>query len=138
MNRNVVLTILSLLSIFLLSLHLTDDIVYGSERSMASNIIVLAILIVWLYGALALVGRSSGYVIMLLGSLAGLLVFTVHVNRAGGLAGTLAASSGAFFFVWTLLALGATSVVSAILSVQGLWELRRSNAPRSAPTSFRP
>ena len=126
MKRNNILTIMSLLSIVLLSLHLTDDIVYGSDRSPALNVVAIAILVIWLYGALVLAERRSGHAIMLLGSVAGMVVFTVHVNRAGGLAGTLAASGGAFFFVWTLLALAVTSVFSAILAALGLWNLRRS------------
>jgi uncharacterized SAM-binding protein YcdF (DUF218 family) len=136
MNRNVVLTTMSLLSILLISLHLTDDIVYGTDKSAASNVIVVAVLVTWLYGTLVLPERGSGYAIMLLGSVAGILVFTVHVSRAGGLpAGTVAESSGAFFFVWTLLALAVTSVFSTILSAHGLWDLRRSKAPKAAPTA---
>jgi hypothetical protein len=133
MKRNNLLTIISLLSIILLSLHLTDDIVYGTDRSAVSNVVVIAVLVIWLYGALVLAGRRSGYAIVLLGSVAGMVVFTVHVNRAGGLAGTLAQSSGTFFFVWTLLALAVTSVFSAILSAHGLWNLRRSKAPNAKP-----
>jgi hypothetical protein len=136
MKRTIVLTSMSLLSILLLSLHLADDIVYGTDKSAASNVIVAAVLVIWLYGTLVLGERRSGYAIMLLGSLLGMVVFTVHVSRAGGLsAGTLAESSGAFFFVWTLLALAVTSIFSAILAVHGLWNLRRSKAPRAAPTS---
>ena len=134
MKRNIVLTTMSLLSILLLSLHLTDDIVYGSDRSAASSIITAAVLVIWLYGTLVLAERRSGYTIMFLGSVAGMVVFTVHVSRSGGLqAGTLAASSGAFFFVWTLLALAVTSVFSAILSAHGLWNLRRSKTPNANP-----
>jgi hypothetical protein len=127
MKRNTVLTTMSLLSIILLSLHFTDDIVYGTDRSPVSNVVAIAVLVIWLYGALVLPERRSGHAIMLLGSVAGMVVFTVHASRAGGLpAGRLAESSGAFFFVWTLLTLAVTSVFSAILSVQGLWNLRGS------------
>jgi hypothetical protein len=136
MRRTIVLTSTSLLSILLVSLHLVDDIVYGTDKSAASNVIVVVVLVVWLYGTLVLGERRSGYTIMLLGSLLGMVVFTVHVSRAGGLsAGTVAVSSGAFFFVWTLLALAVTSIFSAILAVHGLWSLRRSKAPRAAPAS---
>ena len=34
----------------------------------------------------------------------------------------IAKSSGAFFFIWTLLALGVTALFSVILSARGLWE----------------
>jgi hypothetical protein len=134
MKRNNVLIIMSVLSVILLSLHLTDDIVYGTDRSAALNVAAIAILVIWLYGALVLAERRSGHVIMLLGSVAGIVVFTVHASRAGGLpAGALAQSSGAFFFVWTLLALAVTSVLTAILSAHGLWNLRRSKAPNANP-----
>ena len=134
MKRSIVLTITSLISIILLSLHFTDDIVYGTDRSLSANLMAIAILVIWLWGTLMLAGRQSGYTIMLLGSIEGMVVFTVHANRAGGLpAGALAQSSGAFFFVWTLLALAVTSVFLAILSAYGLWNLRRSKAPTGNP-----
>ena len=76
MKDNVMLTVASLLSILLMTFHLTDDIVRGME---------------------------SG--------------------------GNFAKSSGAFFFIWTLIALGVTALFSVILSVRGLWS-RRSGQPR--------
>jgi len=42
--------------------------------------------------------------------------------RHGGVGGTLAKSSGAFFFIWTLIALGVTALFSVILSARALWE----------------
>ena len=136
MKRNNVLVIMSLLSIILLSLHLTDDIVYGTDKSPGLNVVAIAVLVIWLYGTLVLAERRSGHAIMLLGSVAGMIVFAVHASRSGGLsAGTIAASSGAFFFVWTLLSLAVTSVFSAILSAYGLWNLRRSKAPNANPTN---
>ena len=136
MKRTIVLTTTSLVSIVLLSLHLTDDIVYGSDRSLTSSLAIISILVIWLYGTLVLAERRSGYTIMLLGSLAGMVVFAVHVNRVGGLpAGAVAQASGTFFFVWTLLALAATSVFSAILSAYELWNLRRSRAPKANPVA---
>jgi hypothetical protein len=137
MKRTIILTATSLLSILLLSLHFTDDIVYGSDMSAISIVIMAAVLVIWLYGTLVIAERRSGFVIVLLGSVAGLVVFTVHASRVGGLsAGPLALSSGAFFFTWTLLTLAVTSVFSAILSVLGLWDLRRSKAPNAAATSY--
>lgn len=130
MKRYDISTIIALLAIVLVSLHLTDDIVYGTDKSAATSIATVGILVVWLFGTVVLAGRRSSYIIMLLGSLAGLVVFTVHVSRPGGLtAGTIAASSGLFFFVWTLLALAVTSVVSGVLAVHGLWTALRSKTP---------
>ena len=45
--------------------------------------------------------------------------------------GEIAKASGAFFFVWTLLALGITGMVSAVLCVRALWSLRTSKKPIS-------
>ena len=129
MKRSIVLTTTSLIAIVLLSLHLTDDIVYGTDGSPASSVPIVAILVIWLYGTLVLAERRSGHTITLLGSVGGIVVFAVHASRAGGIAaGALAQSSGTFFFVWTLLALAVTSVFSAALSAYGLWDLRRSKA----------
>jgi hypothetical protein len=43
-----------------------------------------------------------------------------------GVGGEIAKSSGAFFFIWTIIALGVTALISVILSVRGLWSLRRT------------
>ena len=82
------------------------------------------ILVVWLYGTLVLAERRSGYVVILLGSLLGSVVPVVHM-RGAGVGGEIAKSSGGFFFVWTLIALGVTAIFSVILSARGLWSLRR-------------
>jgi hypothetical protein len=121
MKQNVTLTIASLLSILFTTLHLADDIVRGMEPGTLSDLIALPVLVVWLYATLVLAGRRSGYVIILLASLLGLLVPVVHMKGAG-VGGAIAKSSGAFFFIWTLLALGLTALFSMILSARGLWE----------------
>ena len=54
----------------------------------------------------------------------------IHVMGAGGVVhGQIAKSSPAFLFVWTLHALGVTAMFSLILSVRGLWSLRRGQPP---------
>ena len=53
MKQNMMLTIASLLSILLLTLHITDDIVRGISKAEPSNI-ALAVLVVLLYGTLVL------------------------------------------------------------------------------------
>jgi hypothetical protein len=129
MKDNVTLTITSLLLILLLTLHLADDIVRGYENGGLTNLIAVPIVVVWLYGTLVLTGRRSGYIITLLLSLFGLFVPYVHMKGRGvGLASRVAHSSGAFFFVWTLLAIAVTALFCVVLSVRGLWSLpwRRS------------
>jgi hypothetical protein len=130
-KRNLVLLVTSLLSILFASFHLVDDIVYGSEKGMASNVLMVAILAVWLYGTLVLPERRAGHIIMLLGSLLGLTIFLAHLTGTGGLEGIkIGKLSGAFFFVWTLLALAVVSLLSLAVSAQGLWSLLRSKARR--------
>jgi hypothetical protein len=124
MKQNLLLTITSLLSILFMTFHLTDDIVRGFEKGGVSNLTAVPIFVVWLYGALVLAGRRSGYVIILLGSLLGLLVPVLHMT--GTHFGEIAKSTGGFFFVWTIIALGVTALLSVILSVRGLWSLRRT------------
>jgi hypothetical protein len=129
MKQNAILTIASLLSVLLLTFHLADDIVRGFEKGGVSNLTAVPIVVVWLYGALVLAGRRSGYIITLLGSLLSLMVPVIHMKGKGvGVASSIANSSGGFFFVWTLLALAVIGLFSVILSVRGLWSLpwRRS------------
>jgi hypothetical protein len=122
MKHNVMLTIASLLSILFSTFHLTDDIIRGMEKGGASNLVAVPILVVWLYGTLVLAERRSGYIIILLGSLLASGMPVIHMRGAG--VGAMAKSSGGFFFVWTLLALGVTGLFSVILSVRGLWSLQ--------------
>jgi hypothetical protein len=125
MKPNLMLTIASLLSIILMIFHTTDDIVRGMEPGTLFDLIIVPILVVWLYGTLVLRERRSGSIIILVASLLGLLVPVIHM-RGAGVGGTIAKSSGGFFFIWTLIALGVTSLFSVLLSARVLWEqLRR-------------
>jgi hypothetical protein len=120
------LTVTSLLAIVLMTLHLTDDVVRGFEPGGLTNLSGIAILVVWLVASLLLAGRRSGYVILLLGSLLADAMPAIHMSGRG-VGGALAASPGGYFFIWTLFALGVTGTFSAILSLRGLWSLRRQN-----------
>jgi hypothetical protein len=124
MKHNVMLTVASLLSILFMTFHLTDDIVRGMEPGTLPNLSGVLIFVVWLYGTLVLAERRLGYVIILLGSLLGAGVPVIHM-MGKGVGGKIAQSSGGFFFVWTLLALGVTALFSVILSVRALWSLQR-------------
>lgn len=121
MRQNVTLTIASLLSVLFMTIHLADDIVRGMEPGTISDLAVLPIVVVQLYGALVLAGKRSGYVILLLVSLLELIVPAIHMKGAG-VGRVIANSSGAFFFVWILIALGVTALFSVILSARGLWQ----------------
>lgn len=123
MKRSVMLTITSLLSILLMTFHLSDDIVRGFEPGGVKNISGVLMLVVWLYGTLVLAERRSGYIIMLLGSILGSGVPVVHMMGKGLVGGRIANSSGIFFWVWTLITLQVTAIFSLILSARGLWSL---------------
>jgi len=122
MKHNVLLKITSLLSILLLTLHVTDDIVRGISKAEPSNI-ALVVLVVFLYGTLVLAERRSGLVIIFIVGLFAAAMPVVHMR--GVRYPEIAASTGGFFFVWTLWVLGALGGCTMILSVRGLWSLRR-------------
>ena len=130
MKHSVMLTIASLLSILFFTFHLADDIGRGMEPGKLTNLTAVPIFVFWLYGTLVLVERRSGYIITLLGGLFSLVVPLAHMRGKGvGVTSSLANSSGHFFFVWVLIAIGVTGLFSVILSTRGLWSLRsRSSA----------
>jgi hypothetical protein len=81
MNHNVMLTVASLLSLLLLTLHITDDIVRGISKAESSNTALL-VLVVFLYGTLVLHERRWGHVIMLLVGLFAAAMPVVHMKGA--------------------------------------------------------
>jgi hypothetical protein len=129
MKHNLMLTIASLLTILLMTLHLTSDTIHarvGTPEAGGSTLVAVPILAIWLYGTLVLAERRSGLIIMLIGSLLALGMPVAHVMAAEGVfRGQIARSSPAFLFVWTLHALGVLGMFSLILSVRALWSLRR-------------
>ena len=129
MKNNLTLTITSLLSILLATFHLSDDIARGFEPGGFRQINGILIMVVWLFGVLVLSGRRSGYIIMLLGSILGSLMPLAHMRGAGLVGGRIVNSGGKFFWVWTMIALGVVAFFSFVLSVLGLWSLRRKSVP---------
>ena len=125
MKHQVTLTITSLLSILLFSLHWADEVARGLEPGTVSAFGGLLILAVWLCGTLVLPERRLGLVILLLGSILASGVPVLHMQGAGLVGGRVAHTSGMFFWVWTLIALGASGMTSVILSAGALWRLLR-------------
>ena len=122
MKHNGTLVVTSLVSILLLTLHITDDIVRGISKAESSNT-ALIVLVILLYGTLVLAERRSGHVIMLI---VGLLAAAMPVMHMGGAHyPDIAKSPGGFFFVWTLWALGGLGGLTFVLAARGLWSLRR-------------
>jgi hypothetical protein len=122
MKPSAILVVTSLLSILLLTLHVTDDIVRGISKAEPSNI-ALVVLVVFLYGPLVLAERRSGHVIMLLVGFFAAAMPVIHMR--GTHYAEIARSTGGYFFVWTLWALGGLGGFTFILSAQRLWSLRR-------------
>ena len=126
MKPSVMLTVTSLLSILLLSLHIAEDIVLGFSGGGLENLVGIAILVVYLCGTLLLSGRRSGLVIALLGSLLAAGVPVIHMTGAGL---GVKRSAGAFFFIWTLYALGVIGTFGVILSARALRSARAIRPP---------
>lgn len=118
MKPRVMLVVTALLSILLLSAHIAEDIVLGFATGGLTNLFGIAVLAVYLCGALLLNHRRSGLVIILLGSLLAAAMPVLHMSGAGV---GVNRSAGAFGFVWTLYALGVTGAFGVILSARALW-----------------
>ena len=135
MKQTAMLTTASLLTILLMTIHLTGDILFRMAPAGLVNLLAVFIFVAQLYGTLVLAGRRAGYIIIFFGSVLGLLISVIHMKGTRGLLGGDIGNSGqAFLFVWTMLALGITSTFSIILSARALLSLpwRRS---RPAPTA---
>ena len=114
MNKdNILLPVMSLLSILLLSIHVTLDIVRGVDKWGPQSLIGVLILVVLLYGTLVLAERRSGLVIMLFAGLFAAAMPVIHWRVSLTKPNTV-------LFLWTLFALGAIGTVTILLAVQGL------------------
>ena len=127
MKPSVLLVVTSLLSILLLSFHISEDIVLGFAGGGLTNLIGIGILVVYLCGALLGSDRRWGLIILLVGSVIATGMPIIHMTGAGV---GVKRSAGAFFFVWTLYALGVTGSFGLLLSVRALWSTR---AVRTVP-----
>jgi len=131
MKPNVMLIVTSLLSVVRATIHLADDVVIGFEPGGVSMMTAVLIVVLWLCATLLLAERRSGYVMLLVLSLLGAAIPIVHM-RGRGLHAAIATYSGGFRFVWTLLALGVTTIFAFMLSAQALWSMR--SRPPGSPT----
>ena len=130
MKQTAILKTASLLSILLLTLHITDDIVRGISKAEPSNTALL-VLVLFLDGSLVLAEQRSGHVIMLLVGLFAAAMPVMHMR--GAHYGEIARSPEGFFFVWTLWALGGLGGLTFVLAARGLWGLLRRPIRREPP-----
>ncbi len=119
------LLVSNVLAIVLVILHTSDDIVRGFEPGGLKHIQTILTMGLWLYGTLALSDRRSGYVLMLLGSMLGVLVSIAHMLGKGLVGGRIANTDGMLLWVFTPLILGVIASASVVLAAQGLWSVRR-------------
>jgi hypothetical protein len=125
MTRNITLTVTSVLSALLFLSHWVDEIARGLEPGTTASIGGIGILVVWLCGPLLLGTRRTGYVLMLIYGILGFAVLFLHMQNKGMVGGRIANTSGQYFWVWTLIMLGTTSALSAIIAAYELWSQRR-------------
>jgi hypothetical protein len=133
MRDPVTLRISSLLSILFFSLHWADEVARGLEPGTMSALGGLLILAVWLSATLVFAERRLGLIVILLGAALAAGVPVLHMQGAGlvgGRVGNTAGTIGRFFWVWTNIALGASGMLSLVLSARALWSLgwRRSGS----------
>jgi len=128
MNHRITLTISSLLSILFFSLHWADEVARGLEPGTMSGFGGLVILAVWLSATLVFADKRWGLVLILLGAILASGVPVLHMQGAGlagGRVATAAGAGGKFFWVWTNIALGASGMLSLVLSARALWRTWR-------------
>ncbi len=118
MKHRDLLAVTSILSVLLLALHISQDIVFGFDRAGLNHLVGVAILLLVVCGALLLRERPLGTVIMLLGGVMAAGMLPLHMRN--GLRPEFLAKSGALLFIWTLYLLGLSGAFSIILALQAL------------------
>ena len=124
MKQNDLLSVTTMLSVLLLSLHISEDIAFGFDRAGLNQLVGVAILLVILCGAVLLRERLIGKVIMLLGGVIAAGMAPLHMRN--GLRPEFLDRSGALLFIWILYLLGVTGMFSVILAIQALRGRRAS------------
>jgi hypothetical protein len=119
MKRNLSLTVVSLLTLVLMIVHLSQDTVLQAEGRVKYPI-PMVVFSVWLYATLTAHDRVWGMVTMLIGGLFATLMIVLHAK------GTVVSGADGLFFVWTLFALNALGIVMMGLSARALWATYRS------------
>jgi hypothetical protein len=127
MNHKITLTVSSLLSTLLFSLHWADEVARGLEPGTLAASGGLVILAVWLAATLVFADTRWGLVLILLGAILAAGVPVLHMTGGGlvlgryGFTGNINGQLGMLFWVWTNIALGASGMLSVVLSVRALW-----------------
>ena len=118
MKQNRLLAGITLASVVLLALHISQDIVFGFDRAGLNHLVGVGILLVITCGALLLPHRRLGQVIMLLGGIVAAGMLPLHMRN--GLRPAFLEKTGALLFIWTLYLLGVMGFLSMILAARAL------------------
>ncbi len=124
MKHRDLLVTCSLLSVVLLSLHISQDIVLGLDRAGLNHLVGVAILLVVVCGTLLLRDHVVGRVIMLLGGVMALGMLPLHMRN--GLRPEFLDHPGVLLFVWTLYLLGVLGAFTVVLAVMAFVRPRPS------------
>ena len=123
MRDQITLTVSSLLSILFFSLHWADEVARGLEPGTMSAAGGFLILAVWLSATVVFPERRIGLILIFTGALLASGVPILHMQGRGWVLGRYATNANLFFWVWTNIALGATGMLSLVLSARALWRL---------------
>jgi hypothetical protein len=118
MKQNDLLSMTSLLSVPLLTLHISQDVFFGFDPWGLHHLLGVVILIVVACGALLLRERTSGKVIMLLGGVMSAGMLPLHMRN--GVRPEFIEKSGALLFIWILYVLAVTGGLTVVLAVRAL------------------
>src|SRR5437016_2301902 len=100
MKHPLTLTITSLLSILLFSLHWADEVARGLEPGTVQGVGGLLILAVWLSATLAFAERRWGLIIILIGSILASGVPILHMQGRGLVLGRYGYTNASAMFFW--------------------------------------
>jgi hypothetical protein len=124
MKQTDLLSAASLLSVPLLALHISQDIVFGFDPAGLNHLVGVAILVTITCGAVLLRERRLGKVIMLFGGVMALAMMPLHMRN--GLRPEFLERSGALLFVVTIYLLGVIGAFTILLAIQALASRSRS------------
>lgn len=124
MTRNRLLVLISVLSMILLTVHITDDTVRGISPAGPESMYAITIAALLLCAVLVHPERALGMICMFLVNLFAYAMPILHLR--GTRINEIAASAGGFRFIWTLWALGILGFLGMILAVTEFVQLRRA------------
>src|SRR4051812_22227429 len=132
MKTNDLLTVTSLVSLVLLSVHVADDIAHGFDTAGLVNFIGIAVLAGLLYVTLTMHERLAGRIVMILVAVFAVGMPLIHLRSTH--INETAQASGGLFFIWTLWALGVTGILGIILTTREMLRQRSKTAALTPPS----